>query len=351
MSFLNQLRQRFAEKNPSPTEPVVTAVAVVTGPDPVTAPVDRPEPIDAGQQGPVWLDDEDLLRDEGVFFGLSDARPDEMVALIRHEFTHQTAALEQTLDQYHEKIGELNLFIEQHENQISELRYKSDELALRKPVGHQLPRTLAGLSLSVLMCIGTFFLIDETLRPAFTQNRWISLGVFLAGMFSLFSRTSLFHETNTPTTPRRLLEETGLPLATALFVLAQALKTQPAGTALALFFFIFFLFLLAGKLLLGNLMVLGSDLHAVGQNRQLARERLSQTTGWESEITQLRANIDRFRVQKWQIIPELNRIQADLTRMNARRDGLIKRFESEFNLARSLRDRLTSEQRQAIISR
>lgn len=201
------------------------------------------------------------------------------------------------------------------------------------------------------MCIGTFFLIDETLRPTFTQNRWISLGVFLAGMFSLFNRTSLFHEASTPLTPRRLLEEVGLPLAASLFVFAQALKTQPAGYALALLLLVFFLFLLAGKLLLGNLTVCWSDLRAVTQNQQLTRDRLTSTTKWETEINQLRAEIDRLRVQKWQIIPELNRHQAELVRLNAHRDGLIKLFESEFNLARSLRDRLTSEQRQTILSR
>lgn len=300
---------------------------------------------------PAWLDDEDVLRDEGVFFGLSNARPDEVISLIRHEFARQTAPLEQAIDQHNEKIGELNLFIEQHENQLGELRYKLDELASYKPLDHQLPRTLAGLSLSVVMCIGTFFLIDETLRPAFAESRWIAVGVFLAGMFSLFNRTSLFHETDSATTPRRLLEEMGLPLAASIFVFVQALKTQSVGNALALLLFVFFLFLLAGKLLLGNLTVLWNDLYAVGQNRRRTRERLTNTTRWELETKQLRQEIDRFRVQKWQIIPDLNQNQATLSRLNARRDSLIKLFESEFNLARSLRDRLTPEQRQAITNR
>ncbi len=322
-------------------------------PQPVSAePVYRlPEPPEPVAQGPAWLDDEELLRDEGVLFGLSDARPDEMLYAIRHEFAKQTAGLEQLIEQHNEKIGELNLFIEQHEGQISELRYKTDELGQRQPVDHQLPRTLAGLGLSALMCVGTFFLIDETLRPAFTESRWIALGVFSAGMFSLFNRTSLFHEADSPTTARRLLEEIGMPLAASLFVFAQALKTQSVGNAFALLLFVFFLFLLTGKLLLGNLTVLWRDLYAVGQNRRLTRDRLTSTTRWTTETSQLRADIDRFRVQKWQIIPELNRNQAALTRLNARRDGLIKRFESEFNLARSLRDRLTPEQRQAILSR
>lgn len=314
------------------------------------APERMPMPENPAYEGPAWLNDEDILRDEGVYFGLSEARPDEVVSQIRHEFAKQTAELEQRIDEYNEKIGELNLFIEQYENLISELRYKTDQLTTRQRHEHQLPRTLIGLCLSMAMCVGTFFLIDETLSLSFAQNHWIAVGVFLAGMFSLFSRTSLFHETNTPITPRRLLEEIGLPLAASLFVLAQALKNQPVGQALALWLFIFFLFLLAGKLLLGNLMVLWSDWRAVGENHQMAREKRESTDRWDAESRELRQEIDRLRLQKWQIIPELNRNQADLTRLNARRDGLIKLFESEFNLARSLRDRLTYAQRQAILN-
>ena len=353
MSLLSQFRSLFTNPPKPLPEPVV--VAPVPLPDSLSAvsePVSQPlTPVDTEHPLPAWLTDEELLRDEGVVFGLSDARPDERLGIIRHEFAHQTAGLAQMADQYSEKIGELNLFIEQHENQIGELRYKADELTRQSPADHQLPRTLAGLSLSIVMCVGTFFLIDETLRPAFAESRWIAIGVFLAGMFSLFSRTSLFHETGSPTTARRLLEETGLPLAASLFVFVQALQTQSAGKAVALFVFVFFLFLLAGKLLLGNLTVFWTDLHAMNQNRKLARDVQTNTVAWTAETNRLRVQIDRLRVQKWQIIPQLNHVQAELTRLTARRDSLITLFQSEFNLARSLRDRLTAEQRDTILNR
>ncbi len=353
MSFVSQLRSLFTTpKAPFPELPVPAPLLMPDSVQPQAQPVIQPiAPAGTTREVPTWLDDEDLLRDEGVIFGLSDARPDERIGMIRHEFAHQTATLAQTADEYNEKIGELNLFIEQHENQISELQYKADELAQRPPVDHQLLRTLTGLSLSALMCVGTFYLIDETLRPAFAESRWIAVGVFLAGMFSLFNRTSLFHEAGSPTTARRLLEEVGLPLAASLFVFVQALQTQSAGKAIALLVFVFFLFLLAGKLLLGNLTLFWTDLRAVSQNRELVEEQRTKITGWDADMNELRAKIDGLRVQKWQIISQQSRTQAELDRLNARRDGLINLFQSEFNLARSLRDRLTSEQRQDILTR
>ncbi|GAA4403380.1 hypothetical protein GCM10023187_19390 [Nibrella viscosa] len=298
---------------------------------------------------PAWLEDEDLLRDEGVIFGLSDAKPEEKIAAIRTYFVHRCADLERDIDRFNEKIGEINLFIEQKENRIGELDHRRHELAGQQPGEHHLPRTLIGLGLSTVMCVGNFFLIDETLRPAFEQSRLISVGVFLAGMFNLFSRTSFFHESGSPATRRRLLEEVGLPLAAALFVFAQAVQRQPFLQAVALLLFVFFLFLLSGKLLLGTLTILRNDLRTSFRNKQLKIEQQTRSAQWDTEIDTLRKEIDELRVQKWQIIPELNRAEAELSRMNAKRDMLIKLFESEYNLARTLKTQLTERQRQAIL--
>ena len=172
---------------------------------------------------PAWLEDETLLRDEGVIFGLSESKPDEKLAIIRNYFTHQTADLELDVERYGEKIQELNLFIEQKENRINHLKEKATELDARQLEGeHQLPRTIVGLIFSMAMCVGNYFLIDDTLRLLYPNSQWIAIGVFLAGMFNLFGRVSLFHDNDSNVSWRRLLEEVGMPFAAALFVFVQA---------------------------------------------------------------------------------------------------------------------------------
>ena len=309
------------------------------------------EIVSGVEPAPAWLEDEDLLRDEAVLFGLSEARAEEKVALIKHYFSHRSADLERTVERFNEQIGELNMFIEQKENRIGELEHKHKELDTRQAAEHHLPRTLIGLGLSVVMCVGNYFLIADTLLPAFPRNSaLISIGVFLAGMFNLFSRTSLFHEDKAPASARRLLEEVGLPLAASFFVLVQALQTQPILNSLALFIFIFFLFLLAGKLLLGTLTVLHRDLRTYGANRAIQVAKQTKLGGWEADIQQLKREIDDIRAQKWQIVPVLNRAEAELDRLNARRDMLVSLFISEFNLARQLRSRLTDKQQKEILN-
>jgi len=128
-------------------------------------------------------------------------------------------------------------------------------------------------------------------------------------------------------------------------VLVQALQKQSAGQAVALGVFVFFLFLLAGKLLLSTLTTLQTDWQTIQANRRLTTSKEQNVPLWEGQIDQISREIDTIRTQKWPIVTTLNHAEAHLTRLNARRDELTNLFLGEFELARSLRDRLTDQQR------
>lgn len=353
MTFFQRFR-RFFSAAPVPIAPTSVATQL-----PLASSSQRPElapqPIAASSSAyvpeplPEWLADEDSLRDEGVLFGLSETRPDGKITQIRAFFTRQTAPLTELVDEHTERIGELNLYIDQRENQLTSLRDQIKELRDRAPRPNNLIRTVASLVLSLGVCVCNFYLIDETLHPVYS-NRLIAVGIFLAGMFNLFSRTSFLYEEGTRLSVRRMLAETGLPLATSVFVLVQALRLQSTGQAIALFVFVFFLFLLAGNLLLSNLITLQNDLANLDANRQLIQTRAQRLPIWEAEIDQLTCEVDTLRVQKWTLVTALNHTQAQLAQLNAQRDELVSLFVSEFELARSLRDRLPERQRKAILA-
>lgn len=294
---------------------------------------------------PYWLEDEDTLRDEGVLFGLSESDPTEKTDIIHKYFSHLAAEHLSSIEQHNERIQELNLFIGQKNNRFEELELKLKNLVASRPNGaHHLPRTLIGLALSVAMCVGNFFLIQESLKPAFTESSWIALGVFLAGMFSLFGRISMFHDTASRVSWRSLLEEIGLPFAAALFVFANALPHQGTWQAIALFIFVFFLFLFAGKLLLSNVTVLRNDLLILFNGNRDRREFAENAGNWENEMQILQKEIDELRVKKWQVLREQGQAETERDRINARRDMLVKLFESEFFLARRMKNQLTNKQ-------
>jgi hypothetical protein len=198
------------------------------------------------------------------------------------------------------------------------------------------------------MCAGNFFLIKESLKPSFAENTWIALGVFLAGMFSFFGRNSMFNDKDSKVSRRAMLEEVGLPFAAALFIFAHVLPYQGIWQATTLFLFVFFLFLFGGKLFLSNITVLRNDLHALFNTKRKAQERIENTRNWESEIQIRQEEIDALRVKKWQILREQSQSEAERDRIYARRDMLVRLFESEFFLARYMKNQLTNKQLQDI---
>jgi hypothetical protein len=300
-----------------------------------------------------WLEDEDALRDEGVIFGLSESKAEEKIGMIRSYFINHTAELDGQIESLNEKIQELNLFINQRETDTETLKSKTQTLENRQAEGqHELPRTIVGLACSMAMCVGNYFLIADVLRPGFAHADWVSMGVFLAGMFNMFGRVSFFHEpSGSGVSVRRLLEEVGMPLAAATFVGVQAAQNQPIINALALFGFVFFLFLFAGKLLLSTVTVLRNDFKVWYNTRQLNSDKTNKTADWETKIESLESEINELRVQKWKLLPDLTRLEAERNRLNARRDLLIKIFESEFNLARQLKEKLSDRDLQRLSKR
>lgn len=355
MSFFDRVKNLFNSK-PKPSSPEEEAIALNAPQVPISQEVAIVPASEVQQFSPemdiipFWLENEDALRDEGVIFGLSEAKAEEKIGAIRNYFAHQTAETEKTVEYHSEKIGEINLLIEQKETRINELTEKARVLENRERTDHQLPRTVIGIVLSLAMCVGNYYLIDESILTNFPENHYvIALGIFLAGMFNLFNPKSLFHEKDSSVSWRQLLEEVGMPLAASVFVFVQSLDNQSLLRSFALFFFVFFLFLFAGKLLLGNLTVLKTDSGIWFDNLRLQKDKINKAQEWEDEITKLKLEIDEQRVEKWKIVDALKLPEAELKRLNERREMLVKLFESEFNLARSYREKLTGKQIQDIL--
>lgn len=344
----NLFRKSDVEEEPFYDDEPVTPAIEASNVAPVS-PVTVTEPVEVEPflevSIPYWLEDEDTLRDEGVLFGLSESDPNEKTDIIHKYFLHLVAEPVSQIEQHNERIQELNLFIGQKSNRIEYLVSNSTvESGAPSASDHHLPRTLSGLILCIAMCIGNYFLIKESLNPAFPDNPWIPLGVFLAGMFSLFGRMSIFHDKESKVSWRSLLEEVGLPFAASLFVFANALPTQGALQATALFIFVFFLFLFAGKLFLSNITLLRNDLKAWLEPIKKRRQLESESENRESEILTLQEEIDNLRIQKWQLVRELSALETERDRIYARRDMLIKLFESEFYLARRMKTQFSGKQ-------
>lgn len=309
-----------------------------------------PQYSTATMNQPDWLINQDILRDEGVIFGLSGSNPDEKISIIRHYFSQQTAETDKVIGQKEEEIGELNYWINEKESLVKELEQKIQQLKNQEfTEQHHLPRTIMGLLLATGIAIGNYFLIEESLRGQFEQSKLIASGVFLAGMFNLFGRISFLHDEEKSSTWKRLLEEIGMPLAAAFFVFAQIYAIKPPLNAWALLAFIFFLFMFSGKLLLGNLTVFKDDLTIFQKRNQLQQDKIKKVAEWEETIEKHKAAIEKHRQDKQSILPELTQLSTQNLKFKAQRDMLIKVFESEYHLAQNYRNRLNDKQISTIL--
>ena len=68
------------------------------------------------------------------------------------------------------------------------------------------------------------------------------------------------------------------------------------------------------------------------------------SNNWESEKLDLQEEVDALRVKKWQVLREQSAAETERERLYAKRDMLIKLFESEFFLARRMKNQLTGKQ-------
>ncbi|MFN8354720.1 MAG: hypothetical protein U0Y10_09750 [Spirosomataceae bacterium] len=348
MAFTDKLFSPFRKSNPPENQVTTTEATPVIQPESISLPALQLPSLDTSNALPDWLENEDLLRDEGVIFGLSESDAEEKTAIIRSFFAQQAAGIEQLMEQLNEKIGELNLWINQKEDLILQKETQIQQLKNQQFADfHHLPRTLAGFLLALGMCVGNYFLIEESLQGAFQNSRLVALGVFLAGMFNLFGKISFLHEDD-PSKPvsawKKLLEEIGMPLAAATLVFVMVLVKMPPVQAVALWVFVFFLFMFSGKLLLGNLTLLQRDLDVYSRHRQLRQDKIHKVQEWEDEIASHKKEIEQHRQEKQQILPQLTQLSTELNRIQARRDMLVKLFESEFYLARNLKKNLSAKQ-------
>jgi hypothetical protein len=355
MSIFSRIKSIFANKKGilEPSVGVLPASennATITSDELVVVDIPNARLSVTNVSEPDWLVNEDILRDEGVIFGLSGSNPEEKISIIKHYFAQQTAETDRVIEQKEEKIGELNYWINEKESLVKELEQKIQSLKNQEFIEqHHLPRTVVGLLLACGIAVGNYFLIEESMRGQFQQSQLIALGVFWAGMFNLFGRISFLHDDDKTSSWRRVLEEIGMPLASAFFVFAQIYATQAPIKSWALFGFIFFLFMFSGKLLLGNLTVLKEDLSIFQKRNQLQKDKIKKVADWETEISTHKIEIEKYRQEKQDVLPELTKLSTQNSKIKAQRDMLIKVFESEYHLASQYRNRLSAKQMKGIL--
>lgn len=328
MKLLKSLFRKSVEEAPAE---IIPASEIISLPEMLLPPVELP----------LWLKQEEQLRDEGVIYGLSGTAPDEKLKMINATVDQSTASLEQLRLELNEKIGELNLSLEKKSSQQQELQARILHTLSTEPAEEHLVRIGLGILLATAMCGANYYLIREGLQYSFGASApWVAWGVFLAGMFSVYHTTALIHGEE-KVTWRRALEEFGMPFAASLFIFVQVWPHLTWYKASAFLLFTLFLFLISGKMLLSSISLFKTHWHRFRKNQGLAQEKNEAKTSWPQEIAKFERDMENIRIQKWKIVNTLNEVEAQLQQVKAEGQIATNLFMSEYNLAQEYRGRLS----------
>jgi len=277
-----------------------------------------------------WIEDEGLLRDEGVLFGLSrdEAGLNAKEECIRAYYRLLKAEGERTLEGLADEIAALN------PAPADRTTAGSDHAAAASGSAES-PMALAvryGLAIAAAAaaCAGTGALVYAQLRPVMDASAVVTVGVLAAGFFTASLPVPLLFVSDRAERPGAVelwkvrVAEIGLPLAAALFVVAWAWERLGPLRSVATFALLVLVFAFAGRQLLSSVAYLGRALRALRAERAAAALRKVE------EETALRAAAGAERVA------ELRREKAALRsndEWDAICDARIALFRSEFELA------------------
>lgn len=295
--------------------------------------------------GQKWIDDEGFLRDEGILFGYTNASPDQKLEAIDHYYQSKINPLKlQAGYNNREEIG-IN-------NQIANL-LKPIEISPAAPldiISNYFFRNIFGLLLTAGACFFNYFLIAHDLRSPDSNSQFISIGVYLFGIFMTFTpKNLLFYSNDDETNVSKsivylYLLEFGAPLVSSLFVAYRVLVNHGVATALIHFIFILLLFIIPGKLFLSLLKQVTDDLKRIRSNVALKRAVGVQEKVFsgkkEVQDQQLKSLNEKLKIEiEKRLIGE-----KEIARLEEEKENKKKLFMSEYNLARTFSSKFINHQ-------
>lgn len=299
---------------------------------------------------PSWILDEKEMRDEGVIFGLTDAKVEDKVNVVKNAYKQLGSQYDKAVTLLSEKIGVLNLQIEQLEQSKKEAFAKKEFHLNYSYQAHQLPRFTIAIMLSVVALVGSFFLIDFGIKQKIVEQHWfVTAGVYFAGLFSVYQSDTIL-EGQTKHSFWKIIEWYFVPFAAAVFVFICALDTTGWMVSLGLFIFTGGIFALVGRLLF-------THIHAWSQEWRKWKENGINSTFLNKKVETVNEKIAKYdeeinaiRAEKWAIVPELTEAESQMGKINSERDAKIQLFMSEYELARSVKDKISTQIIKNIIS-
>lgn len=303
-----------------------------------------------------WILDDNLLRDEGVRYGLVGAAVEYKTTTIRNYYDRKIAEAEQSAinnQQRHGKLADEKIL---QEEKRDKLREEITVLATSIPRSdHQFFRFAVMLVAYTLMVVFCFFAIYEWMGDSWVASLLITIGVYVLGGFSMYYRTAIMYnaaEDVKKDSERELwkshIEEFILPAIAALFILLWGDKEATIGQTIVFFFMIYALILFSGRGLLKSFF---SSVHAYGILREDLRQRKRNVVllrEKQVEYDKCLQRIDDISKTLLNLEADIRQSSLDVVIFEKVQQAKVNCFMSEYELAQMASRNMTDQERNSL---
>ena len=290
-----------------------------------------------------WILNENLLRDEGALYGLSDSPVKEKIATIYNYYAQKIAlkkAISENLMQEKEDLLGRNVDLS--------IDIESSSAYFKE---HALPRSLTRIGFYLLIILSSFWMVYEWTGSLWNFSFLATLGTYAMGALSLYNHQSVVYQKDADQTPslretwKVVIEEYVVPFVTTLFIISWQAKPANLFQTISFGLFLYVLFILAGRGLLSGILALRDDYLVWKNNRRSNEFRKLEIVNTSTEIQKLEEKVEKNSTKIDQLIVEIDRNAEIIAGFSAEAEAKVAYFKSEFHLAQQARSIITNEQR------
>lgn len=310
-----------------------------------------------------WIIDKNLLRDEGVYFGLSEneREPGEKLDAIRQFFMERIRVLEKGIQAQYDTVSKRLQAVSEIGEEI--IQRKAAILTLKQSnnnQSHEFWRCLVGFCAYLAMFWFNFWLIRSWLVSSSTENpSLMAIGIYLFGSLSLYSRFSFLYYSNTTVLHndgeqreawKVYLEELFIPFVASVYVSFKGSGSHSILETFLFFILIYTLFLFVGKGMLNQLAKIKREFEKFCQNWVRQEHKKEQIKQAQHEIEELRHESEKLKTEVNQLNNQIMDDEKALIMLTEQKETNVALFLSEYELAKSARQTLNRRQITQIIS-
>ena len=296
-----------------------------------------------------WIENDDLLRDEGVIFGLSNSETDYKAEAIREYYKLKAEGVSAYIRNLVERAKHLRNDLEEKEGKLISHFAQIDQLTLppeRKTI-YFLATFLRFTFYLVTIALNYWLVYDYLSHSEVIQFPIIiTTGLYLLGALLLFNRKSFLFidKKEQEEMPRNATKvfwvELLVPVITTLFILFLGFVENPLRLTIAYAFILPVLFYAAGKGFISLLPKLIEDWNYMQNSKKVKQVDKRRKAQYEKEIPEieesiraLKDSIEKLNEEKYQKQHEINGIESAC-------DAKIALFMSEYKLTRAASQRI-----------